>query len=321
MNRRRGHPWALRCTVPLLWAMASLWAARIDPHAYTGGRERDETERIRRNSSALAAMLGEFRTSISDIMFMKTERYLHGGVAYRPHHSASAPTAEDMADEVEEHQSELGIPDDHAHKHSGVPTVVPPPNRDFRGWIGDLHRAVRPWRDPSRAHIHTDGRDLLPWFRVMTRADPRYVRGYVAGAFWLAQEDREQAIAFVSEGLEHNPDAFELYVSRGIIRLREARMAEADRGELDPDIRDRWMQARNDFRRGAELALAQRPDDVDEEGFGSGGWGHYHENDALTACRMDLLITHRFEGPVAMSKRRTLYKQTFPELADSPPND
>lgn len=306
----------LQWTVPVLWGLASLWAHHIDPDAYGGGRARDETERIRRNSSALAAMMGEFRTSISDIMFMKTERYLHGGVAYLPHHSESALSAEDLAADAEEHQSELGLPDDDEYDHSGTPTVIPPPDRDFRGWIGALHREVRPWRDPARAHIHTDGRDLLPWFRVMTQIDPRYIRGYVAGGFWLAQADRLQAIDFVAEGLQHNPDAFELYVSRGLLRLRTIREQFGTSEEIPPDERAFWKEARDDFRRGAELARAQRPDDVDEEGFGSGGWGRYHENDALAACRMDIILTQRLDGHAAAAERRALYAQTFPELAD-----
>ena len=310
LQQRRRTMYALAL---LLWFIGSVGASRIETGEYVGGRARDDEERIRRNSSALAAMLGEFRTSISDVMFMKTERYLHGGVSYLPHHSESALSAEDLAEDVETHQSELGMPDED-EEHSGVPTIIPPANRDFRGWIGNLHREVRPWRDPSRAHIHTDGRNLLPWFRVMTRVDPHYIRGYVSGAFWLAYEDRGQAIAFIEEGLENNPYSFELYVSRGLLRLRDARDAQSLSGDVVPTARTYWMQARDDFRRGAELALAQRPDDVDEAGFGSRGWGRYHENDALTACRMDMLITQQLVGDEAMHARRLIYKETFPEL-------
>jgi len=36
-----------------------------------------------RNTSAVARLFGEFRTSMSDIMCLKTERYLHSGVGYQ----------------------------------------------------------------------------------------------------------------------------------------------------------------------------------------------------------------------------------------------
>lgn len=314
MPHPRSRRW-WQLAVLVAWMVAGAGSARIDPAAYVGGRVRDEEERIRRNSSAVAAMLGEFRTSISDIMFIKTERYLHGGIAYLPHHSESALTVEDLADEVDEHQLELGMPGDDEEEHAGVPTIIPPPHRDFRGWIGTLHREVRPWRDPRRTHIHTDGRELLPWFRVMTQVDPQYVRGYVAGAFWLAQVDREQAADFIAEGLQHNPEAFQLYVSLGLLRLREARAAAHDDEDGPAVANTLWERARDDFRRAAKLALTQRPDDVDDAGFGSGGWGRYHENDALTAARMDYLLTRETEGASAAADRLERYRHVFPELA------
>ena len=38
-----------------------------------------------RNTSSAAVMLGEVRTAMSDIMFIKCERYMHSGVACKPH--------------------------------------------------------------------------------------------------------------------------------------------------------------------------------------------------------------------------------------------
>ena len=58
---------------------------RLDPNGYEGGRSRDVQQRALRNSSAVATMLGEFRTAMSDIMYMKTERYLDNGIAFMPH--------------------------------------------------------------------------------------------------------------------------------------------------------------------------------------------------------------------------------------------
>jgi hypothetical protein len=298
---------------------ASALSARVDPQSYSGGRFRDDQQRIQRNSSALATMLGEFRTSVSDIMFIKTERYLHGGIGYIPHHAESALSAGDLAAEVDEHQSELGAHDDPVHdpmSHAGTPTLIPTPDRDFRGWIGTLHRAVKPWRDPDRPHIHTDGRELLPWFRLMTRADPHYVRGYVAGAFWLQQQDEELAIQFLNEGIYHNPGAFELFVSRGLLRVRQARQS-GDTQHIDPasPIATLLRTAREDFLRAAELGLQQRPDDVDADGFGADGWVAYQENDLLAACRMTLLLTERLDGAAAAAP----YAQRFQPILEFTP--
>lgn len=264
-------------------ALAAWISANVDPLSYAGGRSRDEADRLRRNSSAVARMLGEFRTSMSDVMFIKTERYLHGGVGYVPHHDEPVLSTAELADEVEEHQGELGIPgDDEVAEHAGIQTLIPTAEADFRGFVGRLHRAVKPWRDPAKPHIHTDGRELLPWFRLMTAADPHYVRGYVAGGFWLQLEDREQAMGFIEEGIARNPGAFPLYVSRGLLRLKEARQAGYAGGEVPPPARPLLESARGDFLAAADLAVAQRPRE---------GWERYVDSDAATAFHLAAALT------------------------------
>lgn len=303
----------------LLWILGfgfTIWVSRsVDPLAYAGSRSRDPEQRLDRNRSAVAIMLGEFRTSLSDIMFIKTERYLHGGVAYEPHHSESVLTAADLADEVDEHQSELGIPDDDDDDddHAGTPTLIPTPDRDFRGFVGRLHREVKPWRHPDLAHIHTDGRELIPWFRAMTVTDPQYIRGFVAGGFWLQAENPHAALEFVQEGLRLNPESFELYVSQGFLLLRDIRriygiIPENPEGET----RTAMEEARASFARAAEFALQQRPpaDQIDAEGFGPGGWGRYHEGDAMSAVHMTVSLT-RMLGEVEASHELAKYFLTY----------
>ena len=321
MNARQWTGLAFWCA----GAATAAWiAGRVNPVAYEGGRARDEEERIRRNTSSLAVMLGEFRTGLSDMMFIKTERYLHAGVAYIPHHGALS--AEALAEEVDEHQSELGMPDEdghhdhdhhhhHEHEHTGTPTLIPPAERDFRGLIGRLHRQVQPWRDPQRSHVHTDGRELIPWFRLMTASDPRYIRGYVAGGFWLQAEGIEPALAFIEEGIAKNPEAFQLYVSRGFLRVREARAIPDPDTPLHTAEIDRILAlARDDFIRAADLAADRRPDDVDEAGFGSGGWGSYHESDAVTAALMSVTLTRNLGDQDGAWELAQLQARRFPDV-------
>lgn len=296
--------------------LAAFLAQRVNPLAYEGGRSRDDEERLRRNSSAIATMIGEFRTSMSDILFIKTERYLHAGVAYVPHMDESVMTAEQLSEEVDEHQDELGIPDesefDIDESHAGTPTLIPAADQDFRGFIGRLHREVKPWRDPARPHIHTDGRELLPWFRVMALVDPHHVRGFVAGGFWLQAEDLDLAIDFINEGLSHNPEAFQLYVSRGFLTMRQLRRAGLD--QTDEAARKYIAPANLDFARAAEFALRDRPAEIREDGSGPGGWTTYHEGDAMAAVNMHV-VTTRLLGNLEESRRlaRT-YVEFFPDF-------
>lgn len=303
-----------------VWLLGFFLAAylghRVNPLAYEGGRSRDDEERLRRNSSAIATMIGEFRTSMSDILFIKTERYLHAGVAYVPHSDEAVMTAEQLSEEVDEHQDELGLPDDSEldidASHAGTPTLIPTATQDFRGFIGWLHREVKPWRDPARVHIHTDGRELLPWFRVMALVDPQHVRGFVAGGFWLQAEDLNLAIDFINEGLSHNPEAFQLYVSRGFLMMRQQRRTGYK--QTDERSRDFIVRANRDFARAAELALRDRPDEIDEDGFGPGGWTGYHEGDAMSAANMHV-VTTRLLGDLDESRRLAgRYLEFFPNF-------
>ena len=301
-------------------------AARVDPRDYAGGRSRDEAARLRRNSSAVARLFGEFRTSLGDVLYIKTERYHHGGVGYAPHHHDEATSASELADEIDAHADDRQAPPspgDHDHDHAcsdgcaGTPTLIPEEHRDFRGFIGRLHRQVKPWRDPAEPHLLTDGRELLPWFRLMTSVDPHYIRGYVAGAFWLQRENRDAAFTFVQEGLDRNPDAFQLLVSRGLLRLKQARQA----GPLSNPAhasaaRPLLEEARRDFFQAAEMALRQRPPGLTDAQLAQGGdWERYMENDALAACFMAAQLTLTLGEPDAARALARRYADVFPDFA------
>lgn len=287
-----------------------LLAWHVDPGDYTGGRSRDMEQRTIRNSSALATMFGELRTSISDIMFLKTERYLHSGVAYVPHHEAQLLSVEEMGQEVEAHQSEVGAEEGGTVEnpsHAGTKTVIPAQEADYRGIVGILHRRVKPWRDPGKAHLHTDGTELLPWFRMMTLNDPNYVMGYAIGGWWVSLKDREAALAFLEEGLEKNPDAFQIRLTRGLVLLRSVRQQKQTApGTLDG--------LRDELRLAAEQGLAQRPaaaagQSVTEQP----GWSVFKEQDLWTACQTAVLLEQQYGDPSAAAELAARYLRTFPD--------
>ncbi len=286
-----------------------LFALRVDPAAYAGGRSRDDEQRTIRNTSALATMLGELRTSMSDIMFIKTERYLHSGVAYVPHHEAQLLSVEAMGEEVEEHQSELleegaGLVEDPSH--AGTQTLIPERERDYRGVVGMLHRQVKPWRDPSKAHLHTDGTELLPWFRIMTMNDPHYVTGYAVGGWWVSLHDLDAAMAFLDEGVANNPDSFQVRLTRGLLQMRRARSLPDGGADLMDALRAEFLLA-------AELGLSQRPDESDGPVTEQRGWSPFQEADLWTACQTAVLLEQRYgqrEEAVALATR---FLRVFPD--------
>jgi tetratricopeptide (TPR) repeat protein len=261
--------------------------------AWDGAARLDDAQREAVNSSAFATILGELRTTAADLMWVKTERYMHRGVGFAPHldakalaHGGESDHDHDHAanrDNDYDHESENGgrpdpeqegdghVHDEHCdHDHENMAALIPDHAGDYRGYIGDLHRAVQPWQDRDAPHAHQPGDELLPWYRLLTFSNPHHERGYITGAWWLLTQARagkgdfEETLAFIDEGVANNPKSFQIALMRGRILL----------------AMDRDEEAVAAFRHSAELALAIRPE---------GGaphppeWTDWEEEDYLAA--------------------------------------
>jgi tetratricopeptide (TPR) repeat protein len=278
----------------LLFLASPAITMRLNPDRYEGGRSRDERTRNIRNKSAAALILGEIRSSMSDIMFIKTELYLHSGVSYKLNLDYDALSSKGNVVEKNQDQ-EITLKnllpedktghDEHNHEHpdaasaeddelhfncQGAETVIPTRQKDFRGIIGELHRRVKPWQDPSKPHLHTQGSELLPWYRLMTLSDPHNIRGYMIGAWWLKHFQKKpqllEATKFLDEGIRYNPDSFQLFLMKG---------------HITSTLEDH-EETRQLYRKAAELAIQKRPPD----GKISRDWGRYQEEDAMAAIRL-----------------------------------
>lgn len=316
------------------WLAIAGLSTQIHPNRYREGRSRDPRLRVEVNQSSLARILGEFRTGMSDMLFIKTERYLHSGVGYVPHLTEGLLTVQGTDEGVDEHLEEMhedqkaphSHDHDHDHEHGGkdhfhheedVETLLPTESRDYRGWIGRMHREVKPWRDPGEAHQHTDGKELIPWFKMMTVSDPNYIRGYVIGAFWVKRYDREAAMDFIEEGLGKNPEAFQLHLSKGMMLMAEARRLAGSQvisGD-DPEQLKVLLQAKSSFRQAAEFMLEQRPKPpLNGEIEDQPDWGRYLETDAMAAVNLSLLFEERYGDSGEASRLRARFLQQVPEL-------
>ena len=211
------------------------------------------------NTSAFASILGEVRTSAADLMWVKTERYMHRGVAFAAHITADELT-----------RDEDGNQDEHEHEH--MEAFIPEADEDYRGFIGTIQRAVHPWQGPDAPHSHTPGDQLLPWYRLLTFSDPHHWRGYMIGAWWLCQEQGknpgalDEAMAFINEGIRNNPKVFQLHLMQGRIRIKQ--------GQIQAAIES--------CERATELALAIRPEGGVEQ---PPVWTESDEEDFAAALR------------------------------------
>lgn len=292
--------------VPIIYNMINVEDYSVD-EIYTNNKIEE------RNTGAIAQMFGEFRVGMSDILFLKTERYLHVGIAYAPHkdinpiivknektvsdksqnikkeehaedheeehegehkHTHDANEDEDLHTLIKVQQGDIKKEHTHDHNHEDVKTVIRAPGEDWRGIIGKLEREVKPWRDPSLPHLLSPGTELLPWYRLITLSNPKNIRGYVIGSFWLLSNNNvkqtNEALKFINEGLKNNPKSFQLYLMRGRIFLR-----------LNDNKR-----ALENFTKARQLAIAQRP----KEGTDNPVWTIDLEEDFLFAFRYEAIL-------------------------------
>ncbi len=279
-------------TLLLAFAASPVLSRRLNPQQYDGGRSRDLEARASRNSSSVGIMFGEVRTAVSDIMMIKTERYLHSGIGYVPKTDQGVLSVTAAMENMDAHQTELGAehdPETIDLNDAGSPTVIRGEEQDFRGFIGRLHRAVAPYQPAGQVHEHTDGRELLPWFRVMTMSDPNFVQGYATGSWWLKSREPDQALAFVDEGIRNNPQAFQIYVTKGQILLLKARRQNPDIFNPDDETRAILNEALATYHAGAIQAEAQW-----KQQSGGESWNDYMADDAVGIMRMSAMMEWQF---------------------------
>jgi hypothetical protein len=311
-GRNSGKPWFLMLGTGLFLISPALMPLMRNGQATVDRYDTDAAQE-KRNSGAFAIILGDFRTSLGDLIFIKTERYLDSGIAYMPHIDAA-----EMAKSGEIHQTssegkqDKGETKKPAHPdenrtgtasaaaggdhEENVPTIIKSANSDFRGFIGNLEREVKPWQDPSIPHQHTGGTQLLPWYRLATLSDPRNVRNYMIGAWWLktihTDQETNEALKFLNEGIVNNPEAYQLYLMRGYVEMQMENRA----------------VALQDFEKSAELVKKHRP---------AGGeltkeWDINDEEQGQAAISMAAGIIRDKDGSQAGGKYLDQFKAMYP---------
>jgi hypothetical protein len=171
----------------------------ITPSGRPPGLEAHETH-------ASASLLGQFRTTFSGWLWLRTDLYLHNGTEMRP-------LTDGERKQGGKGSSSKDNEDGGLHDDSAITTVVPSPAADFRGIFGDIERATHAYRD-MRHHTHNDPWSALPLFRLMTWIDPTFIPGWTTGANVLSRDHTEEGVAkaldFLEQGRKKNPESVAL---------------------------------------------------------------------------------------------------------------
>jgi tetratricopeptide (TPR) repeat protein len=256
-------------------------AAQVQPALESkAGMSEKQQEKLEQIASA--SLFGQFRTTMADFLWMKTDKFLHNGIDLR-----GLTPIEKEAQNADKVQSKPG----EAIQHGEETTVVPSVQRDWRGYLGKIEREIKPYQDMSN-HGHKDPKEALPLFRLMTWSNPNFIPGYVVGAALIAQDKTKvpEAIAFLQEGVKNNPQSIEVHNALGqmltskvrrfdealpLLQKAIALAKERDENTLTEDEREAWQNAyrwqvlnRREAgdaaaaRKAAQEGIALFPDDV-----------------------------------------------------------
>ncbi|MBX3179394.1 MAG: hypothetical protein KF886_18715 [Candidatus Hydrogenedentes bacterium] len=182
-----------------------------------------------RESIALSLM-GQLQMSIADLMWLKSMEYLHRGSLQR------MPTrGEEELGFMKRDSSNTAVGLGHTE---GVNLVLDR-ERDWRGLIGEIERNIACY---SEEHIHDDPVELIPWYQMAVKLNPKLERLYTMGAFFLSDFAREPAEAreMLVAGLQANPNSFEVKAALGRLlfeyadRLEELEDEHHAPGEYEP---------------------------------------------------------------------------------------
>lgn len=163
----------------------------------------------------------EGRRLIAQLLWVKTHAVLHAGMEER---EARAGEGQDLpgyhthgkhGEEKAEGGSHSGA-GEHADEDGHVPVILSA-RRDFRGFLGDLERQVKPYLASDGQEFSKDPEQTVPFYRLMTWADPHFIQGYTLGATFIAKGGKyaDRGIQFLLEGERANPHSFEIQTELG----------------------------------------------------------------------------------------------------------
>ena len=155
--------------------------------------------------SIALSLMGQLQMSVGDLMWLKSMEYLHVGMVQR------MPTkGEEEEGFMRQDATETAVGMGHTE---GVNMVLDK-NRDWRGLLGEIHRNVTCYQE---GHVHDDPKEIIPWYQLAVKLNPRLERLYTLGAFYLTDfaGDPAEAKDLLVAGLKANPNSFEVKAALG----------------------------------------------------------------------------------------------------------
>lgn len=158
-------------------------------------------------------MFGGLRGAVSDWALMKSEEYYHRGL--------------DFLKAEGYHEGEMAIAGERAraegaHRHESGHAAI----AENKNLFEKLYSAVKITGD---RHLNpSEEKEVLPWFYVEVMFNPKDIRGYVLGSYWLGRLNRpEDSLKFLKEGERNNPDSARILAAIGEFYFHSKKYDEA----------------------------------------------------------------------------------------------
>jgi tetratricopeptide (TPR) repeat protein len=184
--------------------VAGAIALQIKPQIASESDGMSMSQQEKFEGTAASSLFGQFRTSMADFLWMKTDKYLHNGVELR------GMTEKEKKANLTQAQTKTND----GLQHSDATTVVPAAAGDWRGFYGSLERQVEPYKNMEH-HEHASPKEALPLFRLMTVSNPHFIPGFKVGGAMMLKQKPKEAVAFIAEGIKNNPNSVELLTLMG----------------------------------------------------------------------------------------------------------
>ena len=174
-----------------------------------------------RNGTELNGAGWEGRRLAAQLLWVKSHSVLHAGAEEREARPGEEKSRAGELHADEGHKGHAHGPGEacggHGNKQAAAVLVIPPAKVDFRGVLGDLERAVKPYAAKDGKLYSKDQDQTLPFYRLVTWADPHYVQGYTVGATFICRAGKyvAPALEFLHEGERNNPKSFEIHTELG----------------------------------------------------------------------------------------------------------
>jgi tetratricopeptide (TPR) repeat protein len=148
------------------------------------------------NSQLFYKTFGEFREYLSDLSYLQADAYFH----------SKGRNCEQGLEAHDEYAVET------KHQHALPELAI---KQIFPNHLLNISQAIQ-----INGHRHlsvNEQKEIIPWFYYAIKLNPHNESAYCIGGFWLANHlgKIDEAIEFLKQGLEHNPDSWKICAELG----------------------------------------------------------------------------------------------------------